>query len=631
MGNMDGGYRLYWGDLHAHSAYSLCYWPGCGEGSLDQLYRYARDRAALDFCAATNHDFSMTEQQWETTQHRAVAYNEAGRFVTFTAFEWTSAVYGHHNVYYLTDEGDLFRCTESGDPQDPRGDTPRDLFRKLRGTRRDVLVVPHHPAVTQFRVDWDFYDPEFCRLVEITSLWGDFEYFGNPHRARISDVLPGYYVRDALTRGYRLGFLGGTDSHDCRPGTPTFGGRQKPNGEDFDRNPLGVEVASHITDGTANWRGISAVYAKALTREEIFAALRARRCYATTGARIQLDFRVNGHLMGERLRVQNPQRCPKIEVSVTGTSRITRIEVVRNGDVIYGLRGNGAKEKNIEFVDHNVVQQENYYYARVTQADGHRAWSSPVWVVWDCLPDLRVKAQPVAGGVQINVENRGRSDAGTILLKCYREHPFSMPDSDPEDQPPVGGWGTTLRREWAGDQVRLSMRWHGGGVARNFTGQMAIVGWRDYRVREVGFDCAKYGGDLYTNDGAGQIRWNVNSGGLEKGLDILVAPEPFVRCSVYLDPVADGKRLPSQTYLAGEAVSQVPFEVLLTNDGEGAATGLQELIGPPAGGRLERIMPCASDVTFVALDYGLSSPVVLALPREESRRSRGDLGELVEA
>ena len=73
-------------------------------------------------------------------------------------------------------------------------------------------MVPHHPAVTQFRVHWDFYDPELEPLVEITSLWGDFEYNGNPHRARISDVLPGYYARDALATGYRLGFLGGTDS-----------------------------------------------------------------------------------------------------------------------------------------------------------------------------------------------------------------------------------------------------------------------------------------------------------------------------------------------------------------------------------------------------------------------------------
>ena len=64
--------------------------------------------------------------------------------------------------------------------------------------------------------------------------------------------------------------------------------------------------------------------------------------------------------MGERLRVQTPERCPKIEVSVKGTSRITKVEVVRNGDVIDGVRGGRAKEENIEFVDHSVAQQENY-------------------------------------------------------------------------------------------------------------------------------------------------------------------------------------------------------------------------------------------------------------------------------
>lgn len=624
-------YQLYWGDIHAHSAYSQCYWPGTGEGSLDQLYGYARDRACLDFCAATDHGFSMSDGQWESVQERATAYNEPGRFVTFAAYEWTSLVYGHRNIYYLDDDGELFRCTESGNPQDPQGDTPKDLFRKLRGTGKDVLVVPHHPAVTQFPVDWDFHDPELERLAEITSLWGNFEYFGNPHRARISDVLPGYYVQDVLARGCRLGFLGGTDSHDCRPGTPTFAGRRKPNGELFDQNPLGVEVATHISDQTANWRGMSAVYAQGLNREDIFSALSARRCYATTGARIWLDFRVNGHFMGEQIRVQDPGRLPKIEISVRGTSRIATVEVVRNGDAIFCARGSTANRESIEFVDHNLVQQDNYYYARVVQADGHRAWSSPIWVDWDCLPDLKIVTQPIGAGVQVEFENRGRSDAGVILIKCFQQDPFSMPDPDPEDDLPQGGWGTTLHREREGNRVRLSMRWHGGGLARNFSGQMALVGCRDYQVRDVGFHCAKYGGDLYTDDGAGQIRWNVSAEDQEKGLEISIAPEPFVRCSAYVDPAVDGEKLAVRTYLAGRAVAEVPVEIPLANWGENTEMGSHDLVGPPAGTTLEGIVSCPTGAAFATIDYGLGSPVVLELPDGGVTKGDHDSSGLVSA
>ena len=40
--------------------------------------------------------------------------------------------------------------------------------------------------------------------------------------------------------------------------------------------------------------GRAVVLAEALTREAVFDALHARRCYATTGAPIVLDFTVNG-------------------------------------------------------------------------------------------------------------------------------------------------------------------------------------------------------------------------------------------------------------------------------------------------------------------------------------------------
>ena len=615
VGTMENRYRLFFGDIHAHSGYSLCYWPGCGEGSLDQLYSFARDQAGLDFCAATNHGFSMTDEQWEVTQCKTAAYNEPERFVTLLAYEWTSALYGHYNVYYLGDEGELIRCTASGDPRDPQGDTPKDLFRKLKRTRREAMVVPHHPAVTQFRVNWDYYDGDLVRLAEITSLWGNFEYYGNPHRARISDVLPGYYLQDALARGYRLGFLGGTDSHDCRPGMPTFGGRRKPNGQVFRQNPLGVEIACYIADETANWRGIAAVYAEALSREAIYSALWARRCYATTGARIELDFRVSGHCMGEQFQVQNPELVPRIELRARGTHPIAKIEIVRNGDVIYGVQDGGC-EANLSLRDYNLHQRENYYYARVVQADGHRAWSSPVWVDWDCLPDLEVKAEPVEDGLVITLQNQGRSDADEVVLRCYRRDPFPVHPVDPEPAIPEGAWGITIHRRPEDERVRLSMRCHGDGLERSFTGQIALVGWHDYRVRDIGFECAKYGGDLYTDDGAGQIRWNVMTRDHPKGLDIYVTPEPYVRCSAFVDPAADGEKLATRTYVAGQPVVEIPFEVLLADFYGEAEVGTRALEGPPAGKAIETAVACTADVACVSIDSKYGSPIVLQIPSD---------------
>jgi hypothetical protein len=51
----------------------------------------------------------------------------------------------------------------------------------------------------------------------------------------------------------------------------------------------------------AGGMGKACVYAPELTREAILDAIRARHTYGTTAARIFLDMRVNGHLMGDKI------------------------------------------------------------------------------------------------------------------------------------------------------------------------------------------------------------------------------------------------------------------------------------------------------------------------------------------
>ena len=78
--------------------------------------------------------------------------------------------------------------------------------------------------------------------------------------------------------------------------------------------------------------GLAAVLAPELTREAIFDALKKRRTYAVTGARIELDFRINGHRIGEILPY-TPQR--EILVSVSGWDDIASVEVLKNNAVIH--------------------------------------------------------------------------------------------------------------------------------------------------------------------------------------------------------------------------------------------------------------------------------------------------------
>ena len=60
-------------------------------------------------------------------------------------------------------------------------------------------------------------------------------------------------------------------------------------------------------------QGLTGVYADAHTRPAIFDAIRKRRCYATTGEPIHIDFRVNGHFMGAEIEAASG---PVIEARV---------------------------------------------------------------------------------------------------------------------------------------------------------------------------------------------------------------------------------------------------------------------------------------------------------------------------
>ena len=66
---------------------------------------------------------------------------------------------------------------------------------------------------------------------------------------------------------------------------------------------------------------MTGAYATELTRPAIFEAIRKRRSYATTGEPIQVEFRVNGHLMGSEI---DSLDGPVVEGAAEGTAPNTR-------------------------------------------------------------------------------------------------------------------------------------------------------------------------------------------------------------------------------------------------------------------------------------------------------------------
>jgi hypothetical protein len=341
--------RLYWGDLHSQTFFSD------GLRCPEELYAFARDEGFLDLFALSDHAEALTDRQWEYFTAVTNDFHRDGSFVTLVGLEWTSHKFGHRNVYYPGDTGPILR------PDDPEQGRLETLYEVAR--RESALVIPHHSANATMGVDWSHgHDPQVERLVEIHSVWGNSECpadAGNPLPIAVwGGERSGQHVWDALNRGYRLGFTGGGDIHDGRPGDELHNRQTEPGGYAGLRR-----------------QGIMGVWAADLTRAAVFDALRRRAVYATTNVRVPLRFSVNGHRMGSEIRAGGPR---VLQVWAASECEIARVEMIRNGEVAASVEPNATEVR--WDVEDGGDRPVDWYYARLRRADGQMAWSSPVWV-----------------------------------------------------------------------------------------------------------------------------------------------------------------------------------------------------------------------------------------------------------
>ncbi|MBL7223075.1 MAG: CehA/McbA family metallohydrolase [Candidatus Brocadiae bacterium] len=332
---------LFWGDLHEHTSLSQCgRWR---DMSPDDNYASERDVVHADFSAMTDHGYNFCPALWHHTAKIVRVNHDPGRFVTFLGEEWTSTTeryskkypegyYGHRNLIFAS-------------PYFPRwfnarnDDTPQQIWDELRKMKANFVQIPHQLADTgNVPVDWDFNDKVAQPVAEIFQARQSYEYKGAPRQA--ARTLEGHFIQDAWARGIVIGVIA----------SPDHGGGQ----------------------------GKAAVYAPELTREDILDALRARRCYGTTAARIFLDVRVNGHLMGEEIAVKATEPIV-VNARAIGANDVEAIELCRSNQFIYTKPIEG-READFTFRDLKPLEGKSYYYVRVRQKDGELAWSSPVWV-----------------------------------------------------------------------------------------------------------------------------------------------------------------------------------------------------------------------------------------------------------
>ena len=338
-----GEYWVYFGDIHTQS------WMSDGVGFPEEIYARGRDIYQLDFMALTDHeDFvgnRISPSEWAYMKNLTNSFNAPDYFVTLNAFEWTDARYpkgaGHKNVYFASDDPPYFYHSTG------ISSTSKGLFESIKPY--GAIAIPHHIGWTG--MDWENYDPVAEPVMEVVSAHGAYEYLNNS-TIKYRGGIEGHFIQDGLKKGLPFGLIGGSDTHGL----------------------LWQHGISRIAD--SNRTGLAAVLCKDLTRESILDAIKHRRCYATSGEKIYVDFRVNGNLMGTTIARDT---APKIYIKVIGTKPLESVEIIRDNLTISTLSSRHSILET-EYVDANLPAETHYYYIRVIQKDGTMAWSSPVWM-----------------------------------------------------------------------------------------------------------------------------------------------------------------------------------------------------------------------------------------------------------
>lgn len=523
----DAERRIYWGDLHTHTALSMDAYVLNTTQTPEDAYVFAKGGPStlhdgsehrlarpLDFAAVTDHAeyFGLTQicinepqrpycqrlaeaaaenstrgfmemfiplllrgdrnclvddeacavaekSLWRRTIDAANAANDPCKFTAFVANEWTASpdnLHWHRNLIYANAQVPMRALNALDQP------TQEELWKGLDTQCResdgcDVLAIPHNSNIGMggaFRTQGHTAETHalrgrFEKLVEIHQHKGSSEcYSGSnlsdeacdfefaipiPLRNALAQKprelteeehqqIASGYVRNALGKGltlldesgvnpFRYGFVGATDSHSGRPGDveeDSWGGALG----QWDLTPEGRRRFLAYNPG-----GITGIWAEENTRESLFAALKRREVFATSGPRISMQFEQSfapnkrcelpgraavrmGGTIAAAASTKKTRRMPTFTVrALKDKAALQRVDIIKlallDGEIKQTVRSFGGDKAGqadwcIAWQDKSYnAAQPALWYARALETetvrwDGEmklreRAWSSPIW------------------------------------------------------------------------------------------------------------------------------------------------------------------------------------------------------------------------------------------------------------
>lgn len=355
------GYTYLFGNLHAHSSYS--------DGNKDNLsntpdedFAFARDALCMDFMGMSEHNHSgagMNYPDYATGFAEANSMNlvpgpGGNTLVTLWGMEWGVINNGGHVLVYGFDD-DLIGW-EAGNYDIFVQKNDYSTLWSTINARSGAFATLAHPDNTDYGNLAAAYNAtadaaivgmaiESGPAFSVSTTYNDFP---NNSFGFLS------YYRTMLARGYRLAPQMDQDNHN-------------------------------MTFGTANANRM-VVMASAKNRESLTEGIRAMRFYASQDCNLRLDFRNGTNPIGSQIAGAG---VPTLTLNIIDPDAEATLTIELWGGPVGGAVPGAAIKtfSNVSSFTFNSADAENvqpnnttwYYYLIVTQEDGNRAITAPIW------------------------------------------------------------------------------------------------------------------------------------------------------------------------------------------------------------------------------------------------------------
>lgn len=355
-------YNFYFGNIHAHSGYS----DGAKDAATTGVftpgasYNFAKSTYHFDFLGIAEHNhFSSTNNpgmhvaDYPKGLYQADTANANGTFVAMYGMEWGTISSGGHVITYgipLLVGWETLAGAPNYGIYCAKGDFT-SYWNICRQYPNSFTTLAHpetddYGSILTTAAFNSKADSSICGLAVRSG--GAFSQTTNYTDAPATSYE--YWYRVALAKGYHVG--------------------------------PAIDHDNHYTTFGRTTQGRTVVLAKSLHRDSLYAAYKARRFYASDDWNTEVNFAVNGQVMGE---VATTSTNAVIGVSWNDPDPGDQSATIR---IFSGVYGSGAMPSlliaspmnNFSTTDSIPLGTTKYYYAQIVQADGNIIWTAPVWL-----------------------------------------------------------------------------------------------------------------------------------------------------------------------------------------------------------------------------------------------------------